>query len=84
MPMYEYQCGACEGIFETIQRFDDPDPECCELCGAPEVNRILSVSYANQGLVSSTTVYGAGASESNVYGAACGTCGGAPDSCLDS
>ena len=81
--MYEYQCGACQGIFETIQRFDDPDPETCELCGDDSVQRILSVSYANQGLVSQTAVYGSGANESNVHGAPCGTCGGVPDSCLD-
>ena len=62
---------------------DAPDPAECELCGAEQVQRILSVSYASHGLVSQTPVYGAGANSSNVYGAACGTCGGVPNSCAE-
>jgi putative FmdB family regulatory protein len=84
MPMYEYQCSACEGVFEVIQRFEDPDPASCELCGAEHVQRMLSVTHASVGLVSESAVYGAGANESNVYGAPCGTCGGAPNSCQES
>ena len=83
MPMYEYQCGKCSGVFEVIQGFDSPDPTECEICGAEQVQRILSVSYASHGLVSQTPVYGAGANPSNVYGAPCGTCGGAPNSCVE-
>jgi len=82
--MYEYKCSSCDGVFELIQRYEDPDPEACELCGKHDVQRMLSVSYASVGLVSETAVYGSGANESNVYGAPCGTCGGVPDSCQES
>ena len=81
--MYEFQCGQCSGVFEVIQSFDAPDPTECEICGAEQVQRILSVSYASHGLVSQTPVYGAGANPSNVHGAPCGTCGGVPNSCAE-
>jgi putative FmdB family regulatory protein len=33
MPLYEYQCEACEERFERIQKFSDPPVEVCPSCG---------------------------------------------------
>ena len=34
LPIYEYQCKKCAGVFETLQRFGDAAPAVCELCSA--------------------------------------------------
>ena len=42
MPIYEYQCDNCGGVFEAIQKFsDDPLTE-CRLCGHEGVRKLLS------------------------------------------
>jgi len=41
MPLYEYQCGACEQRFERIQKFSDPPVETCPSCGG-KVRKLLS------------------------------------------
>ncbi len=33
MPLYEYQCDACEHRFEKIQKYTDPAPDACPKCG---------------------------------------------------
>ena len=33
MPLYEYECDACGGRFEVIQKFSDP-PGTCPKCGS--------------------------------------------------
>lgn len=33
MPLYEYQCDACEHRFEKIQKFSDPHVDVCPKCG---------------------------------------------------
>ena len=33
MPLYEYECEACEHRFEVIQKFSDPPIERCPKCG---------------------------------------------------
>lgn len=33
MPLYEYQCDACEHRFEKIQKFSDPLVDTCPTCG---------------------------------------------------
>lgn len=46
MPIYEYQCKKCGGIFETLQHFGDAAPAACELCnarGKKILKRIISV-----------------------------------------
>src|SRR5262249_44339069 len=35
MPLYEYECDACEHRFEVIQKFSDPPVERCPSCGGP-------------------------------------------------
>jgi putative FmdB family regulatory protein len=41
MPLYEYQCDACEERFERIQKFSDPPVEVCPSCGGT-VKKLLS------------------------------------------
>ena len=42
MPLYEYQCDVCAQRFEIIQRFSDPTPETCRMCGKGPVRRLMS------------------------------------------
>ena len=39
MPLYEYRCEACGRTFEIIQKFSDPPPDACTLCGKGPVLR---------------------------------------------
>ena len=41
MPLYEYECETCGARFELIQRFSDPPPDRCKVCGGP-VHKLLS------------------------------------------
>jgi putative FmdB family regulatory protein len=42
MPLYEYQCEACQQRFEIIRKFSDPELDVCSLCGKGPVRRLLS------------------------------------------
>ena len=43
MPIYEFQCGACETRFDRLQKLSDPDPDTCPQCGAhAQVKRRLT------------------------------------------
>ncbi len=42
MPVYEYECSACNGRFELMQKFSDPAPTACQLCKAEGVRKMLS------------------------------------------
>lgn len=42
MPLYEYRCAACGQRFELIQKYSDPAPDACRLCGKGPVERLLS------------------------------------------
>jgi putative FmdB family regulatory protein len=39
VPLYEYRCDACGQRFEVIQKFSDPAPAACRLCGKGPVER---------------------------------------------
>ncbi|MGH9370146.1 MAG: FmdB family zinc ribbon protein [Vicinamibacterales bacterium] len=41
MPLYEYQCDACNTRFERIQKFSDPPVDTCPAC-AGTVRKLLS------------------------------------------
>jgi putative FmdB family regulatory protein len=41
MPLYEYQCEACNHRFEVIQKFSDQPVSVCPACGG-SVKRLLS------------------------------------------
>ena len=34
MPIYEYQCDACAGVFEALRKLSDPPLTQCRLCQA--------------------------------------------------
>jgi putative FmdB family regulatory protein len=42
MPLYEYQCEACNHRFERIQKFSDPLVETCPECGKGPVRKLIS------------------------------------------
>jgi len=42
MPLYEYQCEACENRFERIQKFSDPPVSVCPKCGKGPVRKLIS------------------------------------------
>ena len=41
MPLYEYECDACGGRFEVIQKFSETT-ETCRSCGKGPVRRLMS------------------------------------------
>ncbi len=41
MPLYEYQCDACQHRFEVIQKYSDAPIDVCPLCGAA-VRKLIS------------------------------------------
>jgi putative FmdB family regulatory protein len=42
VPLYEYQCKACNHRFEKIQKFSDPPVKECPECGKEEVEQVIS------------------------------------------
>ena len=43
MPVYEYECPACEKVFELHQGINDSPLTSCSVCGG-EVKKIMSMS----------------------------------------
>jgi putative FmdB family regulatory protein len=41
MPLYEYECDACGGRFEVIQKFSETTTE-CRRCGKGPVRRLMA------------------------------------------
>ena len=41
MPLYEYECDACQHRFEVIQKYSDAPIDTCRKCGGP-VHKLLS------------------------------------------
>lgn len=41
MPLYEYECDACGGRFEVIQKFSETSTE-CRKCGKGPVRRLMA------------------------------------------
>ena len=54
MPVYEYECPSCRGVFEALQGLREAPIENCTRCGK-KVYRILSAPNVNLGSVSSPT-----------------------------
>ena len=42
MPIYEYQCEACETCFERLVFGNEEDNVACPDCGAKKVKRLIS------------------------------------------
>jgi putative FmdB family regulatory protein len=49
MPLYEYQCDACQHRFERIQKFSDLPIESCPLCGGTVHKMISSPAFHLKG-----------------------------------
>ena len=69
MPLYEYECSACEARFDRLTSAAAADDAVCARCGSTQVRRLLSVIG---GLGGSSS---AGAGDAPVCGqGACGHC----------
>lgn len=42
MPIYEYQCEACEAVHEALQKISDPLLKKCPECGKPKLKKLVS------------------------------------------
>lgn len=49
MPVYEYECAACEVAFEMPRKFSDPPLTVCPDCGGPVEKLISKSSFALKG-----------------------------------
>ena len=46
MPTYEYQCDACDHLFELYQGINDPKKRKCPECGKLKLRRLLGTGSA--------------------------------------
>ncbi|WP_144391724.1 FmdB family zinc ribbon protein [Pleionea sediminis] len=44
MPIYEYQCGACDHQFEKLQKMSDSPLVECPECDKPELKKLVSAA----------------------------------------
>lgn len=44
MPIYEYECSACEHRLEVIQKMNEPPRTDCPECGEAKLKKLLSVA----------------------------------------
>jgi len=44
MPIYEYQCGACEHKFEKLQKISYDPLKDCPACNEPKLNKLVSAA----------------------------------------
>jgi putative FmdB family regulatory protein len=42
MPIYEFECTACNAVFDRLQKLSDADPEECPECGKRTIKRRLT------------------------------------------
>ncbi len=49
MPMYEYQCDACNNQFELRQKFSDPPATECPSCGGQVKKLISNAAFSLKG-----------------------------------
>jgi putative FmdB family regulatory protein len=50
MPIFEYQCQACQHRFDVLQKAGDPAPAACPECGKKRLEKCLSApSFQLQG-----------------------------------
>lgn len=73
MPIYEYQCPACDYQFEALVPYAHRDEVACEKCSAPEVTRLAS-TFASSGVNSESVGVMAGGGGCCGSGG-CGHCG---------
>ena len=44
MPIYEYQCEACEHKMEKLQKLSDEPLKVCPICNEPRLNKLVSAA----------------------------------------
>jgi putative FmdB family regulatory protein len=44
MPIYEYQCKACEHKLEKLQKISDEPLKDCPACSEPQLNKLVSAA----------------------------------------
>lgn len=44
MPIYEFQCGDCDGVFEQMRRITDDTLPDCPACESTKVRKLISLS----------------------------------------
>ncbi len=44
MPIYEYQCQACDARLEKLQKMSDPPLKDCPSCGKPALRKLVSAA----------------------------------------
>ncbi len=44
MPIYEYECGECGHVFETLQRISDAPLSECPACHKPALKKLVSAA----------------------------------------
>ncbi|WP_101757359.1 FmdB family zinc ribbon protein [Oceanicoccus sp. KOV_DT_Chl] len=44
MPIYEYQCPACEHQFEQLQKLSDDPLKDCPSCGKSQLKKLISAA----------------------------------------
>jgi putative FmdB family regulatory protein len=47
MPLYEFKCQTCEGVFELLMRHAAPTPPACPHCGSTVVEKLVSMFAAS-------------------------------------
>lgn len=72
MPVYEYQCDACQNVFEARQKFSDAPLSSCPACGGAVKKLISRTGFALKG----SGWYQQGYSGGNSQPAACPAAGG--------
>ncbi len=79
MPVYEYQCRACNQEFEYQQRMSDPDKTTCEMCGG-DLDRLISrTAFALKGSGWYKDLYSS--QKPAAAAASCGTAGACAPAC---
>jgi len=77
MPLYEYNCAACDTLFEKLRPMSKVDsPVSCAQCGSADTSRALSlfaaISKSSNG--SSSPVSGTGSGCGSCAATSCATC----------
>jgi putative FmdB family regulatory protein len=77
MPIYEYRCNACDGVFETLQKNTEPrSGVACPQCGSKRTGRLFSRFGFKSGRVSRGSTGGGSCAACKPSPGQCGTCGG--------
>jgi putative FmdB family regulatory protein len=72
MPVYEYRCSACQGVFEKLEPISERDEHIeCPACGGREARRLVSVFAAFANEAGQTGTLGGGCCGGSGGGCAC-------------